>query len=355
MTAVHVVVPDAIDDPSRPSGGNTYDRHVCRELTSIGWWVHEHAIPGGWPQSDPASLATLDAAIQGIPTGAVVLLDGLIASAVPDVLVPQAARLSLVVLVHMPLGHRPPDERAGDVRMRERTVLAVATAVITTSAWTRRRLVELYHLPPERVHVAAPGVAPADLVTGAASGEALLCIAAVTFDKGHDVLLDALATVTDRSWRCVCVGSLDRDAAFAEGLLRRSREAGLHNRVRFPGPRTGRDLDRAYAAADLVVVPSRAETYGLVVIEALARGLPVVATDVGGVTEALGRDTAAIRPGLLVPPDDPGALGATLRAWFDGADLRQSLRRAARERRERLPRWSNTASTIAAVLAGASR
>ena len=242
-----------------------------------------------------------------------VLLDGLIASAAPEALVPQARRLRQVVLVHMPLGHRPPDDEAGAVRAREREVLAAAAAVVTTSAWTRRRLGELYALPADRVHVAEPGVDAAGLAPGTAAGDALLCVAAVTPDKGHDVLLDGLATATDLSWRCACVGSLDRDPAFADGVRRRARDSGLGDRVRFPGPRTGPELDRAYAAADLLVLASHAETYGMVVTEALARGLPVLAAEVGGVTEALGHGEDGTRPGLLVPPGDPAALGAALR------------------------------------------
>ena len=50
MTEVHVIVPEGIDDPARPSGGNTYDRRVCRGLAALGWTVHEHAVPGAWPR-----------------------------------------------------------------------------------------------------------------------------------------------------------------------------------------------------------------------------------------------------------------------------------------------------------------
>jgi hypothetical protein len=85
------VVPEGIDDPTRPSGGNVYDRQVCRGLTSIGWSVHEHAVPGSWPRADTASLAALDGVVRRIPDDAVVLLDGLVASTAPEVLVPQAA------------------------------------------------------------------------------------------------------------------------------------------------------------------------------------------------------------------------------------------------------------------------
>jgi glycosyltransferase involved in cell wall biosynthesis len=356
VTEVHVVLPEGIDDPVRCSGGNAYDRRVCRGFAELGWAVHEHPIAGAWPRPGAAGHAALARAVRRIPDGAVVLLDGLIASAAPEALVPQARRLRQVVLVHMPLGHRPPDDEAGAVRAREREVLAAAAAaVVTTSAWTRRRLCELYALPPDRVHVAEPGVDAAGLAPGTAAGDALLCVAAVTPEKGHDVLLDALATATDLSWRCACVGSLDRDPAFADGVRGRASDDGLCDRVHFPGPRTGPELDRAYAAADLVVLASHAETYGMVVTEALARGLPVLAAEVGGVTEALGHGDDGTRPGLLVAPGDPAALGAALRAWLCDAELRGRLRRAARERRASLRGWPATTSVLAGVLAGEAR
>jgi glycosyltransferase involved in cell wall biosynthesis len=346
VTEVHVVVPEGIDDPARPSGGNAYDRHVCRGLAALGWTVHEHAVPR------PAALAR---ALRSIPDGAVVLLDGLIASAAPEALVPEARRLRQVVLVHMPLGHRPPGADAAAVRAREREVLAAAAAVVTTSGWARRRLEELYGLPADRVHVAEPGVDAACLAPGTAAGDALLCVGAVTPDKGHDVLVDALATAADLSWRCACVGSLDRDRAFADGVRRRARDRGLGDRMRFPGPRTGPELDRSYAAADLLVLASYAETYGMVVTEALARGVPVLAAEVGGVTEALGHGRDGTRPGLLVPPGDPAALGAALRAWLGDAGLRGRLRRAARERRATLRGWPATTSVLAGVVTEAAR
>jgi glycosyltransferase involved in cell wall biosynthesis len=352
VTTVHVVIPDGIDDPARPSGGNVYDRHVCSGLASLGWSVHEHAVHGFWARPDAAAFAALDDVIQRIPDGGVVLLDGLIASMAPEVLVPQAPRLRLVVLVHMPLG----DRRAGEARTRERAVLsAAAAAVVTTSAWGRDRLLELYQLSAHRVHVAEPGVDAAELAIPTDAGSALLSVAAVTFDKGHDVLLDALAAISGLSWHCVCVGRLDRAPDFVEELRRRSFNSGLGDRVSFPGPRTGAELDRSYAAADLVAVASRAETYGMVVTEALARGLPVIAADVGGLTEALGHGAEGVRPGLLVAPGDAAALADALRAWLGDAELRARLRRAARERRDSLSGWSTTAAVIARVLAGASR
>ena len=83
-------------------------------------------------------------------------------------------------------------------------------------------------------------------------------------------------------------------------------------RIHFAGPLVGADLDAAYADADLFVLPSRAETYGMVVTEALARALPVLATDVGGVPEALGRAPRRQPSRPLVPPGDPVVLAGAL-------------------------------------------
>jgi glycosyltransferase involved in cell wall biosynthesis len=355
VRTLHFVVPDGIDDPARPSGGNTYDRNLCRELTSIGWSVHEHPVSGFSSEPDAASFVALEGAMQRIPDGGLARLDGLVASPAPHVLAAHARRLRLVVLIHMPFGLRPRVDDAGEVRMRERAVLSAADAVVTTSGWSRDRLMEMYALPSDRVHVAPPGVQPAELATGTATGQALLTVAAVIPDKGHEVLLEALARIPDLSWHWVCVGSLDRDPKFVEALRRRSREHGLADRVLFAGTATGTDLGRAYAEADVMVLASRAETYGMVVTEALARGVPVVVTEVGGVTEALGHGGDGTRPGLVVPADDPVALADALRSWLTDPELRARLRRVARERRASLRGWSATTSVIASVVTALER
>ena len=86
--AVHVVVPAGIDDRARPSGGNAYDRRVCDGLAAAGWAVHVHEVAGSWPWPDAPSHAALADALFRIPDRALVLVDGLVASPSPDVLVP---------------------------------------------------------------------------------------------------------------------------------------------------------------------------------------------------------------------------------------------------------------------------
>ncbi len=361
MTSVDVVVPAGVHDPARPSGGNLYDRRICRGLTSTGWTVRVLETAGAWPWADATSRAGLTELIAGIPDRAVVLVDGLIASAVPEVLVPERNRLRLVILVHMPLGAATADREGGgpldagivEIREREHAALSAGAAVVTTSAWTRDWLLARYALPADRVHVAEPGVDAAEIPPGSPTGGELLCVATVIPGKGHDLLVAALATVTDLPWTCVCAGSVERDRGFADALARQSRSAGLGDRVRFVGPLDGAHLDAAYAQADVLVLASRAETYGMVVTEALARGIPVIATSVGGLPEALG-GTTDHRPGLLVPPDDPAALAAALRRWLTDAHLRQRLRADALLRRTTLHGWAATTARLSRVLAAAA-
>jgi glycosyltransferase involved in cell wall biosynthesis len=336
---VHVVVPPGLDDPRRPSGGNVYDRRLCAGLEAAGWTVHEHPVP--------STRGALAARLADLPPDATVLVDGLVPGACPDELLPHAGRLRLVVLLHLPLGVASNDPA---VRAGEAEVLGAARAVVTTSGWARLRLLERYPLPVERVHVAEPGADVATTAAGTGTGGRLLCVAALTPAKGHPVLLAALAEVRDLPWTCDCVGSVDRDPGHTRRLCDLSSDLGLTERVRFTGARTGPALDASYAAADVLVHASRFESFGMVVTEALAHGLPVVATAVGAVPETLGSLPDGTRPGLLVRPDDPAALADALRRWLSDASLRAHLRAVAGKRRADLPGWERTVERVGRVL-----
>jgi glycosyltransferase involved in cell wall biosynthesis len=344
---VHFVVPATVADASRPSGGNEYDRRLHTGLRGLGLRVHEHLVAGSWPAAQAAELADLTATLGALPDRATVLVDGLVASAAPVIVAEAARRLHVVVLVHLPLGVDDPDRRAG-----EATMLRAVGAVVATSAWTRSWLIDEYAVPADRITVSLPGADPSDLATGTRNGGTFLCVGAVTPVKGQDLLVEALGALAELSWFCTCVGSLEIDPDFVAGLRTRLSRIGLADRVAFTGVLTGTALDAAYRAADLLVLPSRIESYGMVVTEALARGLPVVGFRTGGVPETLGRATDGGVPGVLVPAGDAATLAVALTTWLSDAGLRSRTREAARGRRESLPSWSETAARVAAALSG---
>ena len=344
---VVMVVPGDVDDPLLPSGGNTYDRRLRDELRRRRWNVSWRPVPGSWPGGDTTARTRLAQALRAVPAPVPLLVDGLVACAAPDVVRPVAADRPVVVIVHMPLGSASPGAYA-----LEGPVLRSARAVVATSEWSRRWLLAAYALHPERVHVARPGTDPGPVAAGSAGGGALLCVASVVPGKGHDVLAGALSQLADLPWRCECVGSLSRDPDFVDRVRDDLRCAGMSSRVVFTGPRTGAALAASYDAADLLVLPSRAETWGMVVTEALARGVPVIASNVGGSPEAMGADAGGTPPGLLVPPEDRDALATSLRCWLVDPDLRGVLRAAALHRRGTLAGWQVTADEVARVLEG---
>jgi glycosyltransferase involved in cell wall biosynthesis len=262
-----------------------------------------------------------------------VLVDGLVGSTAPEVLEGLAVRARVLLLVHMPLLDR-----------REARVVSAAHGFVVTSGWTRQRLLEVYRLAADVVHVALPGTDPAAVSPASVDGRRLLIVGPISRAKGHDVLMTALDAL-DEPWQLEVVGSRTVDPETASRLERWA----VSRSVDITGPLRPAAVAAAYARADLLVHPSRAETYGMVVTEALARGIPVAASDVGGTREALGMGRSGL-PGRLLAPADPPALAGVLRAWLSDAALRSQLRTAAAERRRSLPSWSATVDAVAAAL-----
>ena len=334
---LHIVGPVGLSDPARPSGGNVYDLRLAAALRARGREVAVHE----------ASVDGLGDLFAGLPEGATVVVDGLVGSATPDALAAASGRLGLVMLVHLPIGLAV----AGGMAQPEPEARAMSAvdAVVCTSGWTRDWLAAAYDIPAERLHVVVPGADKSPLAEGSRTGDRLLSVGAITPVKGHDVLVEALSSLTDLRWTWTLVGA-SVDAEHATQLWATLWEAGLDHRVTLAGALTGADLAAAYASADLLVLPSRHETYGIVASEALARGVPVLATDVGGVRESLGGAAGAV-PGVLVPSDEPAEMAAALRDWLSDGELRTRLRHLAAERRSALEGWDVAAAAVEDVLA----
>jgi glycosyltransferase involved in cell wall biosynthesis len=328
---LHVVMPEGVDDPARPSGGNVYDRRLVEGLRRRGHQVVRHV----------ATPADLEPVLVTVPDRATVVVDGLVACFAPRAVERHASRLRLVVLAHMCFG-----EVASDAAEDERRAVLAADAVLAVSEWTRDRLLGRYALDPARVTVAEPGTDPAAATVGTAAGNRLLCVGAVTRAKGVDVLVDALRHLDDLAWTCRVVGPTDREPAFA-AAVRGAAPAGLT----LVGPLPHAAVQREYAGADLVVLPTRTESFGIVAVEALAHGLPVLGSEVGGLPEAVGRAPDGQVPGLLVRPGDAEALATALRAWLTDPGLRAQLRAAASGRRPVLGTWEQTVDAVEHALA----
>jgi glycosyltransferase involved in cell wall biosynthesis len=345
--SLHFVVPGPLD---QRTGGYIYDRRIVEGLRALRWTVQVHELTGRFPQADDVARAAGADAIANMLPGTLPVIDGL---ALPAFAEPRD-RLPRpwVALVHHPLaletGLTPAEAQA--LADLERRLLVRAARVIVTSPGTRRDLAR-YDVEGARIGVVCPGTDRAPLARrGAGPRLALLCVASLTPRKGHLVLLDALAQLTELDWHLTCVGSPARDPACTQSIVAAIDRLDLHERVTLVGERAEADVAPFYDRADVFVLASHHEGYGMVLTEALARGLPVIATTAGAIP-----DTVPERAGLLVPPGDPTALAVALRQVMTEPGLRARLMAGAQAARRRLPSWHDAARAFAAELAALNR
>ena len=332
-------------DLHSPTGGYGYDRALMAHLPALGWRVEHVALPGGFPDPGAAGLAQAGAVLAGLPDGAVVLIDGLAFGAMPAAAAREADRLRLVALVHHPLADESgmPPALAARLMESERAALACTRAVICTSAVTADRLVQGFGVARGAITVAPPGTPrPARPAPRRGDPPVVLSVGSLTPRKGHDLLIAALGRLRHLPWRARIVGARP-DEGTAAALRAQVVAEGLDGRIALVGP--VEDVGAEYAGADLFALASRHEGYGMAYAEALAHGLPVVASRVGPVASFV--PEAA---GALVPPGNVDALAAALDRLLGDARARDRAAAAASAAGAGLPGWADTSAAVAARL-----
>jgi glycosyltransferase involved in cell wall biosynthesis len=334
-------------DLATPTGGYVYDRRVMALLARHGVDARVLALPGSFPFPSQADLDATRAALEGVSADEVILADGLAWGAYPPALA-GAIRAPVIALCHHPLGLEAgltPDQARAMID-NERAILAASDHVIVTSNATRATLLEEFAVPPDAITVAEPGVERAAPARGSGSPAVhMIAVGSIVPRKGYDILVDALTQMKDLDWRLSIVGALDRAPRAVAQLHAQIAAAGLMERITFTGAADDAQLAALYDASDLFVSASRYEGYGMVLAEAMVRGLPIVSTTGGAAAETVPDEAA-----LKVPPEDVEALARALRKAISDAPLRVRLSAAARAASGNLPTWDSAAKTIAEVV-----
>ena len=336
-------------DLATPTGGYGYARQLFAHGPMAGLRLDHWPLPDGFPEPDTATLEETARRLSLTPQGWPVIVDGLALGVVPPELL-RGIDGPLIALCHHPLGLESglSLDRSAALFRSERAALALCAGVIATSAATAATLMHDFAVPEDRLTVARPGTEPVPPARGSGGDvPQLLSVGALIPRKGHDVLIDALRRVDDLDWTLTIVGPADRDPGCAADLAARIEAAGLSGRVTLAGAADARQLAWHYGAADLFVLASRHEGYGMAFAEALAHGLPVIGCRTGAVAEAT--QGAA----CLIAPDDPTALAGALRRLIGQPLARARLAQATRAAAERLPRWPDTAALVAEAVARA--
>ena len=335
-------------DLATPTGGYAYDRRMIAELQKLGWQVDVIGLGDGFPRPSAETKAAAREKLAGVPKDCSIVVDGLAFGVLPEAAIELRERNPLLALVHHPLaletGIAPADVEA--LKKSERAALAAARGIVVTSPSTGQLLTDDYDVPPEIVTVACPGTDRGEMAKGSSDGIVrLVSVGAVVPRKGFDVLVAALAPIKNLPWQLTIAGDRTRDEATAAQLDADIAANGLTDRVDVLGALPADRIAALYAGADLFVLASRFEGYGMAFAEALAHGLPVLGTTAGAIPDTVPPDA-----GVLVEPNDVKALTRALRMLIENPKERQWFASGARAAGEALPSWEDQARIFAGAI-----
>jgi glycosyltransferase involved in cell wall biosynthesis len=340
-------------DLATPTGGYAYDRRIIAELKTLGWSIDVIDLGDGYPRPDAENRAAALPLLTRMPQGQPIVIDGLAFGVLPAAAASLHQRNPLIALVHQPLalqsGLSVGD--ANNFRASERTALGFARRVIATSPSTANLLTMDYGVPAEHITVARPGTDPVAPAVGSRDGVVrLLAVGSIVPGKGYDVLVAALTTLADLPWQLKIAGDTGRDRATAAKIEGEIARFKLADRIALLGAVAPARLAELYRAADLFVLASRFESYGMAYAEAVAYGLPTIGTTAGAIPDTLSGESA-----ILVRPDDVAALAHALRRLIADSRERQKIASGARAAAVHLPTWRDSAVLFAGAIEAATK
>ena len=331
-----------VGDTGRKTGGHLYNARVLAGLEARGVEVHRLVVGGSDPKEQQKA-APRAGTMLNLSSYDAVLVDALARKAVAPHLDRWRASSPVVALVHeLPsVAGGEAGGTAGEKRHEEpllRADLVVAVSEHGESLLKGRGVApgRVRVVPPGCDRLVPPGGVPARRRVGPVRA---LCVAQWIPRKGILTLVEAWGRRPRPGAELELVGETDADPAYASSVREAIAEA--EGPIAVSGAVGDAALADAYASADLFVLPSRYEGYGMVFAEALLFGLPVVACGVGPVPDLVGAEAA-----LLVPPDDPRALCEALDLLLGDHALRGRMSVAARRRAAGLPRWEATVAGL---------
>jgi glycosyltransferase involved in cell wall biosynthesis len=325
------------------TGGYIYDRHIIEGLRTKGWNVQVLGLGEGFPYPDLQTRQKACESLLSLEAEVPLVIDGLAFGVLPEVAAQLQRRHPLIALVHHPLAFETglSAEQSTHLKDTERRALAHATLVVVTSPATLKDVVEHFGVSPDAITSILPGTDRVSRVSRPKEQGPLqlLSVGSVVKRKGFDVLLAALAQLIDLPWQLTIAGDLTRDDQAVAQLHLDLDRFDLFKRVRVLGAVESAQLQQLYAQADVFVLASHFEGYGMAYAEALAQGLPVIGTTAGAIP-----DTVPATAGLLAEPGDVDSLLQALRKIMQDQALRQSLAKGALLAAEQQPSWADSAA-----------
>jgi glycosyltransferase involved in cell wall biosynthesis len=341
-------------DLNSPTGGYAYDRRIIAGLKSLGWEIQLIGLGDGYPFPNPTQVEEAKAQLQGLTPGVPMVMDGLALGALPEIAACVAKHHPFIALIHHPLAFEfgLSEEQAALLKQSETEALRHASGVIANSPATARDLHRHYGVPMDWIDVVMPGTdrsvhqrERSQITNGGCDAVRLLSVGSIIPRKGFADLLAALAPLADLPWTLSIAGDTTRNAGAFAQLIGDITRFGFEKRVQVLGAVSDSELISLYTQADAFVLASLFEGYGMVYAEAMAYGLPIIATKAGAIP-----DTVPSEAGLLVRPGDVPALTLALKRLIEDAPYRAHLSSGALRAAAQQPTWDQAAQQFALAL-----
>lgn len=333
-------------DLSALTGGYAYDRRIVEGLQTLGWQVQLISLGDGYPFPSKEQLDQAASLLLRLDVGVPMLVDGLALGVLSDLVPLLSKRHPIVGLVHHPLAFESglSRDQVTTLQKSETQSLGHVKKVVANSPKTARDLTDFYGVPSHHVTVVLPGtdryVAMQTSFTKPQQSPRpiqLLSVGAVIPRKGFDVLVEALYSLKSLSWTLTIAGDVTRDTNAFAHLKEVIRRCSLEDRIHVLGAVSDVELRQLYATSDVFVLASLYEGYGMVFAEAMANGLPIVATTGGAIA-----DTVPKQAGLLVNPGNVASLSDAIKLLIEDGAYRSRLAHGAKRAAAEQPTWEES-------------
>ncbi len=340
-------------DLATPTGGYIYDAKIIAGLREAGISITTLSLGESFPYPTQKIHYKATKLLADTAINSTLIVDGLALGVLPEAAKFASERGRLIALVHHPLALETGmnEDTAAKFKAGETLALSYAHEVIVTSPTTAKILADDYGVAQNRLHIALPGIEKISFETSTFSQSSntqttqLLSVAAISQRKGFDVLIAALGTLKNLDWHLTIAGDLTRSPDVGAKLLQQVQDAGLGKRITFLGAMSPAKITFLYTQADIFVLASRYEGYGMAYAEALAHGLPIIGTTGGAIPDVVPLDA-----GILVLPDEIAPLAKALHLLIQDKTARASFAAGAQKAAANLPHWDDAVNIFKKIV-----
>lgn len=324
-----------------------YNKHIILGLKEKGYDIKLHTLAHDFPFPSDDSIKECIKLVQSVPAGEPVIFDARALAAIPFVLKDVKQHNPLIAVVHIPLSVDPQYSayQRTIITSLEKEAYSQITTFIATNPYAAEQI-GFFIENPEKINVIVPGVDISEkkLVYPDVPVK-FLSVANLSRNRDHSILVRAFAALKSRDWALHCYGNFSIDKEYLEELESLINRYGLKNKLFIHENIQGKELKDVFLKADLLIHPSDFEPYGLVPAQALAYGIPVVASTGGGL-----RNTIPANMGEFFKPGDVYGLQSIIEEFLDNPFLYKKLAARAATYRDNAQTWEKSTQMFEEVL-----